>query len=493
MTDSSPERSECCEGSPEGSGTSCTTESIDLSCRWTVLPLLISSLLWLLLGSATLALSQIKLVAPGFLSSYEAVSYGRLEGVITSAFVFGFGLPALLAAAAWLQSRLGRTNLEGAIGLHIFGFAWNVALVAGVAGILTGDGTGLVGFELPRYATTPMACAYVVGAAVVLLNLKMRQHREMYPTQWFFLLSVLWFGWSFTGAIIAQSSTTSGLLQYIVGLWFRQQYLWLTLVPGYIAVTLYLVPKLAKVPLQNRSLAMMVFWSLVFLAPFGGIPASAPLPAWLVGLGTVTPALVLIPTLGLFLIFKNSRGEGQCPMRLTSEGRLISAATVFFVSGVLLSWIGTVTPLARLVDSTSYFKGVSTLLILGGFGLGIIALVHHAVPRLTGGAWANADLLRAQGMLSSVTVLGLAVALVGAGISQGLKTSGSSGSVGDLIGSSRPFFALAVLCALGFAGAQLMLVGAVFVQVFRSLNACCMPMISLWLAPMGSKKGAVRS
>ena len=493
MTDSSPERSECCDKNPAGSGSLATTECLDLSCRWTVLPLVVSSLLWLLVGSAALTLSQIKLVALSFLSGYEALSYGRLEGIASSCLVFGFGIPALLASGVWLQSRLGRTPLQGAIGLHIFGIVWNITLLAGVFGLATGDGSGLVGFELPRYAATPMACAYVVGAAVMLLNLKLRREREMYPTQWFLLLSVLWFGWSFTGAVLTQSMTVTGLLHYIVGLWFRQQYLWLTLVPGYIAITLYLVPKLAKVPLQNRSLAMSVFWTLVFLAPFGGVPASAPLPAWLVGLGAVTHVLVLIPVLGLFFIFKNSRGDGDCPMRNTSEGRLISAATVFFLSAAVLSWLGSVTALAKVVDSTSFSKGVSILLVLGAFGLGISALVHHMIPRLTGGSWASNDLLRAQGMLSAVAVLGLAVALVGAGISQGLKTSPSSGGVVDLIRISRPFFALAVLSSLAYLGAQLLLLGAVLNQVYRSVNVCCIPMIRLWLSPMEIKKGVVRS
>lgn len=493
MTDSSPERGECCDRSQGSSELSPTTETLDLSCRWTVLPLVVSALLWLVLGSVTLALGQIKLVAPGFLAGYELLSYGRLEGVTSSVLVFGFGIPALVASAVWLQSRLGQRALESALGLHIFGIVWNLALLAGVVGIITGDGTGLVGFELPRYATAPMACAYVVGAAVILLNVRLRLVREMYPTQWFLLLSVLWFGWSFTGAVFAQSVTTSGLLQYIVGLWFRQQYLWLTLVPGYLAVTMYLVPKLSRMPLQNRSMALIVFWTLVFLAPFGGIPGAAPLPAWLVGLGVVTHVLLLIPVLGLFFIFRNSRGSGDCPMRNTSEGRLISVASFFFVSAAVLSWLGNVTALTKMVDSTSFSKGVTALLLLGAFGLGVSALIHHMVPRLTGGGWAYADLIRVQGLVSSVAVLGLAVAFVGAGISQGLKTSGSSGAVLDLVRVSRPFFALAVLSSLAYLGAQLLLLGAVVFQLFRSVNACCMPMISLWLTPIGSKKGVVRS
>ena len=470
-----------------------TADQVDLSFRWAGLPLIWAAGAWLLVASLLLLVGAIKVLAPNFIAGCSFLSYGRVEAAIVPALVLGFGVQAGLLLAAWLNGRLGRSPLVGCAGIHVFTLTWNLSLALGVIGILEGDGDGSGFLALPTYATWPMAAIYLVGAALVLLNLKLRQVRELYPSQWFLFLAVVWFGWAFSGGVLSKALLRPGALHYIVDLWFRQQSVWLGLIPVTLAVAIYLIPKLGEVSLQPRALALFLFWSWSFILPWGGIPQAAPLPAWLVGLGVVTSWLALVPGAALFSLVRATLPNGCSTVRRHSEGWLVMASMVSTLGALVLGWLSTFATIAALTDSTSFGRGVWLLAILGSGGLGILAGILHALPRITGGDWVKPELVRLHVFSALGGVVLIVIGQLGGGLLAGFKSASIGAPMLQAMSAARPAYALSVLGGLALAASALLLILLVALQTWRAFSNCCAPMVCSWLQPVTGKKGAANS
>ncbi len=458
-----------------------SVSDIDASCRWPVLALLLGALSWLVAASALQLLGSAKLLVPGLLAQFDFLTYGRIEGAAPCALVFGFSIPALMGLSAWVLCRLGGQTLAGSPGLWIFGLVWNVSLLAAVAGILGGDGAGLAWFELPIYGAAPMAAAYIVGAGVLLLNLEMRANRELQVSQWFMLSALVWFGWAFTAAIILNRAFSSGLIHLVVGYWFKQQLLFMTLIPGGLALVFYVVPKLISGPVRTRSTALFAFWTLVFIGPWGGMPQSAPLPAWMVAVGVVASTLFLAPALAVLLTLRETVAGNCAPLRNSADGSLVLGSAGALALFALVNWVRHWPSIAGVVELSVFSKGVSLLLVLGVCGLAILAGIHHAVPRLTGASWTRPGWASKHGVISCLGVLAIVGGLLAAGVFQGLQSNRIGSTASEVLASGRPMLGLSALgCALFFM-AQAAFLGAVLRQSLLACKACCLPCVCDWM------------
>lgn len=464
---------------------------IDASCRWTVLALFVGALFWLVAASGLQALSSVKLLMPGLLAPWEFLTYGRLEGAVSCGLVFGFAIPALMALLTWIQCRLGGQSLAGSLGFWIFGSMWNLGVLGSVLGILAGDGSGLAWFELPLYGAAPMAAAYIVGAGVLLLNVKLRAVREMHVSQWFLLLAVIWFGWAFTVAVLLNQTLSSGLVHLLVGYWFKQQMFFMTLLPGALAVVFYVLPKVAEAPVRPRSLVLFAFWTFVFIGPWGGIPQSAPLPAWMVSVGVVASTLVLVPILATILTVYETLGGNCGSLRKTSEGSLVMGSVLALALFAVMNWVRNWSGVAGVVELSVFSKGMSLLLVLGVCGLGVLGGIHHVVPKLTHSQWLQPSWARIHGTASILSVAAVVAGLILAGMFQGLQSNKLGSTASEIAGAARPMLALSALGCLSYFLAQSALFGAVLWQSALACRACCVPCLVDWAKDQRVEKAEV--
>ena len=77
------------------------------------------------------------------------------------------------------------------------------------------------------------------------------------------------------------------------------QSVWLWLVG--LAAIFYFLPKLRGRDLHSRYLALLVFWTVLLFGSWGGIPPTAPVPAWMPVLSSVATVLTAIPLLAIGL------------------------------------------------------------------------------------------------------------------------------------------------------------------------------------------------
>ena len=98
-------------GGPEPDESPLAPADIDASCRWPLLLMFLSALVWLVFGGLLSVIGAIKLHAPGFLADCPYLTFGRVRPAQMNALIYGFALQAALGVTLWILCRLGRTRL----------------------------------------------------------------------------------------------------------------------------------------------------------------------------------------------------------------------------------------------------------------------------------------------------------------------------------------------------------------------------------------------
>ena len=85
---------------------------IDASTRVPVLMFYASAMVWLLIGTLLVVFTWFKLHAPGWLSDFSFLTWGRLRPVHVDVMIYGWASMAGMGTAIWLMARLCRTTLR---------------------------------------------------------------------------------------------------------------------------------------------------------------------------------------------------------------------------------------------------------------------------------------------------------------------------------------------------------------------------------------------
>ncbi|MCX8092455.1 MAG: cbb3-type cytochrome c oxidase subunit I, partial [Verrucomicrobiae bacterium] len=279
---------------------------VDASCRWPLLALFGGAAVWLALGSVLALIASIKFHGPEFLADRAWLGYGRVHPAAQCALAYGFVVPAALGAMLWLLTQRAGVPLVRPGVVWFAAKLWHLGVLVGLLGILAGGATGFEGLELPRYSAAILFVAFVLMALFGCLThaagrrLAARPKPELHPAQTFALAALFWFIWIWSTAnLLLLAFPLRGMMQAVVAWWFAGnfQFVWLALAG--LAVAAHLLPELSGRPLESRHLALFVFLTLIGFGSWTGIPAGAPLPAWLPALSNVAAVLTLAPTLGI--------------------------------------------------------------------------------------------------------------------------------------------------------------------------------------------------
>jgi cytochrome c oxidase cbb3-type subunit 1 len=398
--------------------------STDFSCRLPLLVLFSSAAKWLVIGWVFELIASIKFHAPGFLADYSWLTYGRVHPAFTNSIIYGFCLQAGLGVILWLITRLGDVPLAQR-GLVTLGAAvWNLGVTIGVIGILLGDSTGFEHLEMPGYAVVFVFIGYLLIALWGVVTLHQRRERRLFVSHWFLFTALLWFPWIYSTAnLLLVTFPVRGVAQAVIAWWYSQNLLvvWLSLVG--VGAAFCFLPKLYRRELSSHYLAIFVYWMLILVAGWGGIPGSAPVPAWMPVLSTIASVFFLLAVVAVALNVCETVG---CSMSAFRQGPICSfvlfGVLAFVVAGVMRA------ASAQLETSQSlnltWFAPASTLLnYYGFFGMIMFAAVYVIMPRLLGVDLPWPKLLRAHLWLSVAGILLVVLPLALAGIFEVISLS----------------------------------------------------------------------
>jgi cytochrome c oxidase cbb3-type subunit 1 len=446
--------------------------AIDGSCRLPLVVLFLSAAVWLLIASMFGLIASIKFHAPGFLADSAWLTYGRVRPAGVNSMLYGFCLPAGLGAALWMLARLGRTTLAAPWLVIVGALCWNLGVAAGVLGILRGGSTGFENLGMPAYAASLVFLGYLMMVFWGVLTFHQRRERQLYVSQWFLFAALFWFPWIYSTAnLLLQGFRVRGMAQAVIAWWYSDNLLvvWLGLVG--LAAVFYFVPKLTSRELHSRYLALLAFWMLILFGSWGGIPASAPVPAWMPALSVVTTVLGVIPVIAVALNVHWTL-EGKCSQLMRNPSlQFVGFGLVAFVVVGLASAVTALPTVNQVTQFTWFTIGTGLLNSYGFFAMVIFGAIYYIVPQLIGQEFPFPKLVRVHFWAAAVGVVLFVVPLAIGGIAQGLKLQHADVAFTDIARGTLPFLRAStmgdLLMALGHVMFLVNLGGLVF-QFYRA-------------------------
>jgi cytochrome c oxidase cbb3-type subunit 1 len=451
-----------------------TPEEIDVSCRWPVSLLFVSSVMWLLIGLSLALIASIKLHAPAFLTDCAMLTAGRVRPAAMNALLYGFASQAGIGLMLWLLCRLGGIRLTFQAPIIIAGKVWNLGVTIGVIAILAGASTGFEWLEMPRYASPFLFVGYLLIGLCAVATFAMRRDRALYVSQWYLLGAIFWFPWIYSAAnFLLVFSPVRGAFQSVVNAWFTGNFLNLWLASIGLAGIFYFLPKLTGRPLYSQQIAAFAFWTMALFGNWSG-PASlldGPVPRWIGSIGTVANVGLLLSVaanaMNWNLTYASSREESHRSVELRF---VLFGAVAYLVAGVVSAAMSL--PSISNVTNLTYATAARNYLVLLGFvSMVLFAAIYYVTPRLFQVSWASESLRRAHFLASAIGIAITFVALMFGGISQGWKLANPNIPFLTIMKGTIPFVGVTTL------GLTVLMLGqiAFALNLGRLLRVFCEP------------------
>ena len=446
--------------------------AIDASCRLPLVVLFLSAAVWLLTASAFGLIASIKFHAPGFLADSAWLTYGRVRPAGVNAMLYGFCLQAGLGVALWMLARLGRTTLAAPWLIIVGALCWNLGVAVGVLGILGGGSTGFENLEMPAYAAALVILGYLMMVFWGVLTFHQRRERQLYVSQWSLFAALFWFPWIYSTAnLLLQGFHVRGMAQAVIAWWYSDNLLvvWFWLIG--LAAIFYVVPKLTGRDLYSRYLALLTFWMLILFGSWGGIPANAPVPAWMPASSVVATGLGVITVISVFLNMRRTLG-GKCLLLMSDPSlKFIGFGLVAFVIGGFASAIMAWPSLNQLTQFTWFTIAKGMLNSYGFFAMVIFGVIYSIVPQVAGQAFPFPKLVRAHFWAAAAGILLFVLPLAIGGIVQGLRLQHADIPFSDIAKGTLPFLRASTMGDLLMALGHVLFLANVGGLVFQFYRA----------------------
>jgi len=460
-------------------------DDINVSCRAPLFVLFGKAVGWLVAASVLGLVASLKFHSPNILANCACLTYGRVHAAAVNAQLYGFAVPAGLGVALWIIAQLGGIRVVQP-GIIAFGAAlWNIGVLIGVIGILAGDSTGFEKLEMPRYAAVILLLAFLLIGVATLFTLHDRRERRLTPPQWFLIAALFWFPWIFSTAyLLLTVCPVRGVMQPVIQWWFGGNFtfVWLSLTG--LAAVFHFLPQFAGRTLHSSQLALFTFWTLILFGSWTGIPASAPLPAWMPALSGIATLLTLVTLISVGVNIFHTKQGGRVSSETSSAYRFVLFGLGMFQLAGLMRIASVLPPVSAVTNFTWFTVAQAQLNSFGFFSLVMLGAIYHIVPRVAGAEWPSAKSVRLHFWLAAVGILLVAVPLALGGVAQGFKLLDPAIAFQDVSKATLPFLRAATTGELLILFGNLLLAANLLGLVVRCFRAKLVPAFASVTAEM---------
>ncbi|NQW99830.1 cbb3-type cytochrome c oxidase subunit I [bacterium] len=397
---------------------------IDRSLRHPVMFFLTSGAAWLAVSIILGIVSSAKVHSPGFLDGLSWLTYGRVFPAHLNAFIYGWGFQAAFAVIIWMMARLSRKECTAAGIILTAGHIWNLGVAMGIAGILSGSGTGMPWMDFPMFVWPVLLASYFAIVIWSFIQFRVRPEGHIYITQWYLLGAIVWFPWIFiTANTLLHCLPGHPVMAAGINAWYQSALVFLFFTPVAVGTAYYLAPKVTGRPVYSYSLAKLGFWSLAIIAPWAGMQklAGAPIPYFLPYLGAAATVLIFVPAIAAVVnILRTALSSPEVlaaspSLRFTVAG--ISGLALLGVAAVILNLPGSTLQLTQF-SMSGY--GFDILALYGFFSFVMFGAIYFIVPRVTRREWLSRRLIKMHFLFSVYGVITVALVALFGGLQQGI-------------------------------------------------------------------------
>ena len=399
--------------------------AIDRSVRVSILAFFGSGIFWLIIASLLFLLSSSQLHTPTAwwaLPGIPWLSYGRVYPAFVDCFVYGWAVPAGIAAGIWVLSRFSASPARYP-SLPVYGCAvWNVGVMTGIISLLTGLTTGRPLLEFPSYTAFILFFGFALAGLYLLTILWNRRPGPLYISEWYLIGGLLWFAWMYTTAYVTLSApSVPGPAQPAINFWYIGSLMELWLTPVALAAAFYLIPKIVEKPIYSEKLAFLGFGGLAIFGGWTGLTniIGGPLPAWMITAAIVARVLMLIPVLAVAANFHLTMKDAFEDLRDDAVLRFITTGAMIYTAYAVEGSIISLRSIARFTQFTFVTQVHFQLGLIGFFSLVLFGTIYYIVPRLLGREWLFPKIVTTHFWLTVVGLGLLYFALTIGGLIQG--------------------------------------------------------------------------
>jgi cytochrome c oxidase cbb3-type subunit 1 len=280
------------------------------------------------------------------------------------------------------------------------------------------------------------------------------------------LAALFWFPWIYSTAnILLVGWPVRGVVQAVIAWWFGSNlgFLWTSLVG--IGTAFYFLPKFGGRPLQTYFYALFAFWTLLIFGSMRGVPAGAPVPAWLPSLCALNSLLLIVPALALAVIgWKTVAGAAGQECKGGSFC-MIKFGFVAFVLSSLMLIAGACPQISRVTQFTWFGVAQTQLQLYGFFTITMFGAIYYILPRVVGIEFAFPKLIRVQHWCAMLGLVILVVSLAVGGLVQGIKLQNPDNPFAGVTNAVLPFLRVSTLGLLFLLIANLLFALNIFAMI----------------------------
>lgn len=416
--------------------------ALDQSAKVPILFFIVSSTLWLVLGSIFGLFASLKLHTPEFLGTQALLTFGKVRTLHLNIITYGWLSPAALGVAMWLVPRLTKVPLQNVRTLFSAGIIWNIGVVLGCIGILLGVTDGLEWLEFWWPIDILLAVAGAMVAIPLFKTVYLSKEKHLYVTMWYTICALIWFPVLF---VIANTHFLhSGVQQAIANWWFAHNVLGLWVTPLGLGIIYYLLPKIIGHPIASYQLSLFGFWGLALFYSQVGMHhlLGGPIPTWLGNLSVVMSAGMAIPVITVAI---NHHVSTYKHFHVLKDSVVLRFIVFGAMSYTISSLQGSLHSLRTFNYITHFTHWTVSHAHLGLYGFTTMVLfggIYFALPRLVGRNFKSPQLLNLHFWVASLGIIIYAVSLGIGGWLQGEELRNIHGSFEQSMKLTVPYLVI---------------------------------------------------
>lgn len=403
-------------------------KALDQSAKFPVLYFLVSSVIWLVIGSFMGLAVSIKFHNPTFLGGHDFLTFGKLRVLHLNLITYGWLSLAGLGLASWLVPRIAREPLRNPWIMTLAGHIWNVAVLTGCVGILYGYTDGLEWLEFAWPVDIALALAGALVAIPLYQTVWRSKEKHVYVTLWYTMAALTWFPVLFV--IANMHFLHSGVQQAIVNWWFAHNVLGLWVTPLGLGIIYYLLPKCTGYPIYSYQLSLFGFWGLaLFYSQVGAHHLiGSPSPTWLVNTSIVMSVGMVIPVVSVGINYHVSTYQHFKALKDSVVMRFAVFGGVMYTLSSLQGSLHSLRTFNYITHFTHWTPSHAHLGLYGFTSMVYFGGIYFAMPRLLGRDWPKPKMINTHFWLASIGILIYAIGLGIGGFLQGIELRNPDGS-----------------------------------------------------------------
>ena len=411
---------------------------------------MVSAAMWLVIGVLMGLVLAIEFVFPDFAAGIPWLVFGRLRQAHVNTVLFAWLSGAMMGMWLYIVPRLtGRKMWSEQLG-NVCALLWNLALAAGIVGILMAATQSREYAELIWPVDVAVMLVLILNMVNIYMTIRHRVEPKLYVSLWYIIGTVVWFPLLyFIGNVMWNPPTgaLTGINDAIFNWFYGHNVLGLWFTTGLLAVIYFIVPREAGTPLYSHFLSLIAFWGIAFF--YTGVGAHhllwAPIPDWLKTIAVAESFAMVIPVLAFFFnIWLTMRGNW---------GRLRSSVPLLYVitgwaAYILVSFQGSNEALRsvnELTHFTQYVPGHAHLALMFFAASTLIGALYYALPRIYGCRLFSTRMAKAQYALYVIGFVTFFLGFTFSGLEQGSSWVNLGLPVWAVLPGLRTYMALRIM------------------------------------------------